>query len=70
MRAVPAADRAGRSAHRDRHRQPGQRRGEHGRRELKLGGLPAAPGTGSYWFIGCDLAPFTGILSYFVNEQP
>lgn len=38
-------------------------------RELKLGGLPAAPGTGSYWFVGCDLAPFTGILSYYINEQ-
>ena len=38
-------------------------------RELNLGGLPAVPGNGSYWFIGCDLAPFTGILSYFVNEQ-
>lgn len=38
-------------------------------RELKLGGLPAVPGAGSYWFIGCTLTPFTGILSYNVNEQ-
>ena len=38
-------------------------------RQINLGGLPGVAGTGSYWFIGCDLPPNTGILSYYVDEQ-
>ena len=38
-------------------------------RQLNLGGLPAAAGLGSYWFIGCTLPPSTGIRSYYVDEQ-
>lgn len=38
-------------------------------RQLNLGGLPAAAGIGSYWFVSCNLPPSTGIRSYYVNEQ-
>jgi hypothetical protein len=38
-------------------------------RQLNLGSLPPAAGTGSYWFISCTLASSTGILSYYVDEQ-
>jgi hypothetical protein len=38
-------------------------------RQVNLGGLSAAPGNGSYWFIGCTVPPNSAILSYYVNEQ-
>ena len=37
--------------------------------ELQLGSLPGVPGKGSFWFIGCNLVPFSRVLSYYVDEQ-
>jgi hypothetical protein len=39
-------------------------------RRLDLGGLPAVSGIGSDWYVGCTLPPSTGIVSYYVDEQP